>query len=47
MMKEDPAQLISADLLGQSPDIKKFSKRKMSILNYMDRMKDEEFTIEP
>lgn len=47
LMKEDPAQMISSDLLGQSPDIKKFSKRKMSILNYMDKMKEDEFTIEP
>jgi len=41
------AEEVSQDLLGNSPDAKSFAKRKLVLMEYMQKVKDAEFTIVP
>lgn len=42
-----PTEGVSEDLLGNSPDAKRFAKRKLVLMEYMQKVKDTEFHIEP
>ena len=47
-LRAGEASVVSKDLMGVSPDIKKFASQKRSMLAYMQQVKDnEEFTLEP
>jgi len=41
------AEEVSQDLLGNSPDAKSFAKRKLVLMEYMQKVKETEFNIEP